>query len=141
MTLKQLSEHLMTPESTVRVYRDEFTDFLPAVGEGRRRRYDSGTVETLKVIIERKKAGVASANIRQELARTHTPQEKRRAATQEDRIAGIHQAIESQGGEIALLRAEVGGLRDEMQRLVLLLRAERHGRATMGMIQRESITK
>ncbi len=141
MTLKEISERLDAPESTVRLYRDEFEEFLPAIGEGRRRRYDTGTIETLKLITERKKAGAPSATIRQELARTHTPHERRRAVTQEDRVAGIQSTLAAQGGEIALLRAEVGELRAEMGRLIALLRAERQGWRTMEMLQREATAR
>lgn len=140
MTLKQIATALDTPESTVRLYRDEFAEFIPATGEGRRRRYDSSAVETLKRIVGHKKAGMASATIRQELARTHTPQEKRHVVTQQDQIVAIHASLESQGGEIALLRAEVGAIRQEMARLVALLSAERQGGRTMESIQREMLT-
>ena len=139
MTLKEIAVLLRAPESTIRLYRDEFEEFLPATGEGRRRRYESRTIETLKLITERKKAGVASASIRQELARTYTPHEKRRAVTQEERVAGIQNTLAAQGGEIALLRAEVGELRAEIGRLVALLRAERQGGRTMETLQREAV--
>ncbi|MBC8136105.1 MAG: MerR family transcriptional regulator [Fibrella sp.] len=141
MTLKEIAESLQAPESTVRLYRDEFAEFIPAIGEGRRRRYEIGAIETLKTIVERKKAGISGANIRQELARTCTPQEKRRAVTQEDRIAVILLALESQGSEIAMLRSEIGSLRNEIGRLVALLSVERQGGRTMESIQRERIMR
>jgi hypothetical protein len=44
--------------------------------------------------------------------------------------------LEAQGGEIALLRAELGGLREEMGRLIATLRLKRDAGPTMEEIQR-----
>lgn len=141
MNLKEIARVIAVPESTVRLYRDEFEEFLPAVGEGRRRRYDDGAVVTLRRIVEWKKSGMAGATIRQELARTSTPQEKRRVVTQEDRMTALLAALESQAGEIAALRAEVGSLRNEVGRLVGVLSADGRGGRTMESIQGDALEK
>ncbi len=137
MTLKDIAKELGAPESTLRLYRDEFAEFIPATGEGRRRRYDAPAAETLRVILVGKKAGASGATIRQGLARSSEPRERKRAVTQEDRDAQLLVVIEAQGGEIALLRAEVGALRSEIGRLVTTLAAQRSGGKTMETIQRE----
>lgn len=139
MTLKQIAQEIGTPESTLRLYRDEFDEFVPATGEGRRRRYEGGAAQTLKRIAEWKKAGASGATIRQELARTQTPLEIKRTQTQDERIAQVLIAVEGQGGEIALLRAEVGALRGEIGRLVAELSAERTGAKTMEAVQSERL--
>ena len=139
MTLKQIAEQIKVPESTVRLYRDEFAEFVPATGEGRRRRYEAVAAQILTKIVEWKKAGASSATIRQELARTQTPQEKRRAITQEEQTMQVLVSLEAQKGELALLRVEVGALRNEIGRLVALLSADRQAGKTMEAIQREQL--
>jgi DNA-binding transcriptional MerR regulator len=135
MTLKQIAEEIGLPESSVRLYRDEFEEFLVATGEGRRRRYGTDALETMQRIVALKKAGASGATIRQELLRTHTPQEVKRARTQEERLTDVIVLLSAQQSEIALLRAEVGALRGEIGRLVTLLEQERHAVPTMESVQ------
>ena len=136
MTIKEIAQSISLPESTIRLYRDEFADFLLANGEGRRRRYDQTALETMRQIVALKKAGASSTTIRQELGRTHTPQQRKQVQTQEERTAGIAMTLTAQQGEIALLRAEVGALRSEIGRLISLLGKERDGGPTMETIQK-----
>ena len=139
MTLKQIAQEIRIPESTLRLQRDAFAEFVPATGEGRRRRYDAIAARTLKQIAEWKKSGVSTATIRQELSRTQTPMETKRTETLEERMAQLLTILLTQGGEMALLRAEVGALRGELGRLVGLLSAERAGTQTMETVQREQL--
>lgn len=139
MTLKHIAQQIAVPESTLRLYRDEFAEFVPATGEGRRRRYDDEAARILRQIAEWKKAGASATTIRQELARTQTPTERKQTATQEERIAQVLMAIAGQTNEIALLRAEVGVLRSELGRLITLIAAEQGGAKAMEAVQRERL--
>ncbi|MBC8140996.1 MAG: MerR family transcriptional regulator [Armatimonadetes bacterium] len=139
MTLKQIAQQIAVPESTLRLYRDEFNEFVPATGEGRRRRYNDAAAQTLHKIVEWKKAGTGANAIRQELARTQTPMERKNSATQDERIAQVLTVLGGQGSEIAMLRAEVGVLRSEMGRLIALLSADQSGAKTMEAVQRERL--
>ena len=112
------------PESTVRVYRDEFEEFLPTTGEGRRRRYEAESAERLRRICEWKRQGHTSSEIRRELERAVTPQERTRRRTGENRLEELITFVRSQASEIALLRAEVGSLRQEMRSLITTLQRD-----------------
>jgi DNA-binding transcriptional MerR regulator len=52
MTMAEVAKELDIPESTARYYRDSFIDFIPSVGEGRKKRYRPETVEVLRFIAE-----------------------------------------------------------------------------------------
>lgn len=52
MTIAEVAKELNIPESTARYYRDSFIDYIPSVGEGRKKRYRSETVEVLRFIAE-----------------------------------------------------------------------------------------
>jgi DNA-binding transcriptional MerR regulator len=51
-TLRDLARELHLPESTVRFYRNSFAAFLPAVGDGRRRRYSPEALGLLRFVAE-----------------------------------------------------------------------------------------
>jgi len=50
MTLKDIAKQLDVPESSLRKYRELFSDFIPGVGTGRSRRYRAEAVDILKDI-------------------------------------------------------------------------------------------
>ncbi|MEK5066964.1 MerR family transcriptional regulator [Cytobacillus sp. FSL R5-0596] len=52
MTIAEIAKELDIPESTARYYRDSFIDYVPSVGEGRKKRYRPETVEVLRFIAE-----------------------------------------------------------------------------------------
>lgn len=52
MTIAEIAKELDIPESTARYYRDNFIDYVPSVGEGRKKRYRPETVEVLRFIAE-----------------------------------------------------------------------------------------
>ena len=74
MTMREIARECEIPESTLRVWRDEFEAFLPAVGEGKRRRYPEESLERLRQLVAWKKSGLPSDQIRAELARRSAPQ-------------------------------------------------------------------
>jgi DNA-binding transcriptional MerR regulator len=110
-SLRDIATSLTTPESTLRLYRDEFEEFVATSGQGRRRRYPEESVQILRRIVERKRGGWPSARIREELAREVTPQARSRRRTQEERLDEVIGLLTAQTEEIAMLRAEVAALR------------------------------
>jgi DNA-binding transcriptional MerR regulator len=117
-TLKSIAAELVVPESTVRIYRDEFEEFLPANGEGRRRRYDDAMSARLRQIVQWKRSGWTTPQIRDELRKEAAPQARVRRRTTEERLDEMTAMLRSHGSEITLLRAEMGALRAEIRRLV-----------------------
>ena len=65
-TLRGVAEELDLPESTVRYYRDAFSDFVPTVGTGRRRRYPAEAVAILRLVAD----GFAQNDTREQIAAT-----------------------------------------------------------------------
>jgi len=50
--MAHIAKQLNLAESTARFYRDRFENFIPSVGEGRKKRYKPETVEVLRFIAE-----------------------------------------------------------------------------------------
>ena len=51
LTIKEIARQLDLPESNIRYYRDRFEDFLPYVGEGRKRRYKPEALDVFRFIV------------------------------------------------------------------------------------------
>lgn len=49
-TISEIAEKIEIPESTVRFYRNKFKQWVPEVGEGRKKRYTEKSVEVLDFI-------------------------------------------------------------------------------------------
>ena len=111
MTMREIARQCELPESTLRVWRDEFEAFLPAVGEGKRRRYPESTQEQLMKLVAWKKSGMPSELIRRELAKRGSPKEKTLRRTTESQLEEVLVLMRAQASELAALRAEVGELR------------------------------
>ena len=132
-TLKLIASEVDVPESTVRIYRDEFEEFLPTSGEGRRRRYDDASAARLTQIVQWKRSGWTAPQIRDELRKEALPQARVRRRTTEERLDEIAAVLRVQGSEITLLRAEVGTLRMEIRKLVTAI--EQDAPPTMEQVQ------
>lgn len=52
LTIKEIAKRLDVPESNIRYYRDRFEDFLPSLGEGRKRRYKPEALEVFRFIVQ-----------------------------------------------------------------------------------------
>ena len=87
---------------------------MPAEGEGKRRRYSEATQEQLVTLVEWKKVGMPSEQIRSELVRRAAPQEKQRRRTTETQLEELLGLVRAQASELAALRAEVGELRRQL---------------------------
>ena len=111
MTMREIARQCELPESTLRVWRDEFEAFLPAIGEGKRRRYPETTQELLRQVVGWKKAGMPSEQIRSELSRRTTPKDRAQRRNTESQLDELLGLVRAQASELAALRAEVGELR------------------------------
>ena len=120
-TLKLIAAETEVPESTVRIYRDEFEEFLPANGEGRRRRYDDISAARLRQIVQWKRSGWTATQIRDELRKDTQPQARVRRRTAEERLDEMTALLRAQSSEVILLRAEVGALRSDLRKLVSVI--------------------
>ena len=125
MTMNEMAGLLEVPLSTVRLYRDEFEELVPASGEGRRRRYDEEALDILRRIVLWKRQGWTAGQIRDALARERQPQQKARRRNTDERLDEVTALIRAQAGEIAMLRVEMGGSRADLKRLVEAVRADR----------------
>lgn len=123
-----MARELRLPESTVRYYRDRYAPWVPAVGEGRGRRYPVEALEVLRVIADLSRAGTPAAAIEDALRARFPlnveaqPQQQQLAATQQQDAAAmralladvVREAVEDATGT---LMAEVIALREDVQRL------------------------
>ena len=50
VTLREIARDMNLPESTIRYYRDSFSQYIPTVGLGRRRRYPADALELFRII-------------------------------------------------------------------------------------------
>jgi DNA-binding transcriptional MerR regulator len=110
-SLREIAELLEMPESTLRLYRDEFEEFVSARGEGRRRRYDEAALQVLRDITGWKKAAWKSEAIRDALKKQKRPESQARRRTSEDRLDELMVLVRAQSEQIAQLRVEIGQLR------------------------------
>jgi len=76
LTIKEIARRLDVPESNIRYYRDRFDDFLPSVGEGRKRRYLPEALDVFRFIVERYKEDRSTDEVGQELMQ-HFPRQAR----------------------------------------------------------------
>lgn len=68
MTMAEVAKELDIPESTARYYRDSFIDYIPSVGEGRKKRYRPETKEVLRFIAEGFKGKLTAMEIKNGLS-------------------------------------------------------------------------
>ena len=67
LTIAQIAKQLDLPESTVRYYRDRFSEYIPTTGEGRGRRYKGEAVEVFRFIADKLRAGMPADILEVEL--------------------------------------------------------------------------
>lgn len=68
LTIKEIAKQLQVPESNIRYYRDRFDEYIPSVGEGRRRRYKKEAVDVFAAIVQGYKEEKNTEQIASELA-------------------------------------------------------------------------
>jgi DNA-binding transcriptional MerR regulator len=114
-TFKEISVEIGLPESTLRLYRDEFNDYIPAQGNGRRRRYGDDGVAVLRQIVTWKQEGWSALRIRDELARFRQPVARQRQRSVEERLDALALQLTALHQETLALRAEVAELRTQLR--------------------------
>ncbi|MGE4297327.1 MAG: hypothetical protein AB7E47_04790 [Desulfovibrionaceae bacterium] len=77
LTIAEIARHYSLPESTARFYCKRFMDYLPHVGEGKRKRYRSEVIDVFAVILaeikKRKNAGAVEAVLAERFPRNIEP--------------------------------------------------------------------
>lgn len=69
LTISDIAKRLGLPESTVRYYRDRFPEYVPSVGDGRRRRYRPEAVDVLRFIADGLRNDRTATDIAEALSR------------------------------------------------------------------------
>lgn len=67
--MTQIAKQLNLAESTARFYRDRFENYIPSVGEGRKKRYKPETIEVLRFIAEGFNRNLTAIDIEEGLSR------------------------------------------------------------------------
>ncbi|MDF2875865.1 MAG: hypothetical protein K0R22_2548 [Sporomusa sp.] len=67
LSIKDISQELGIPQSTLRYYRDLFLDYLPAMGEGKKKRFYPEAVEVFQAIAKCMHQNKSSDDIANEL--------------------------------------------------------------------------
>jgi DNA-binding transcriptional MerR regulator len=110
LTLKQVAEELGLPPSTLRYYRNAYSDYVAAVGAGRRRRYPPQAVAVLRHIAQSYAAGKSKTAILLSLDGTAT------ATFAAQRAGGEPRSME-EVSNLDLLAAIVDGEREQREAL------------------------
>ena len=117
--MAEIARRLDLPESTVRYYRDRFPEFVPAVGEGRARRYQPAALEVLRFIADAMRTGTPldaitaalrasfPVNVRNESQQQITTTQQQTAATIADALRTLAPALLETRDAIATLRNEL----------------------------------
>lgn len=127
LTMAQIAQQLSLPESTVRYYRDKFSEWIPMVGEGRHRRYRPEAVEILRAIADvLRNHGTPDAVI---AVLSHSyprtipatiPQQQTAAAQQQsdsglvEAFQALRVAVELQTQQLAVVQEELRQLRTQL---------------------------
>lgn len=142
LSIKDISQELGIPQSTLRYYRDLFLDYLPAMGEGKKKRFYPEAVEVFQTIAKCMHQNKNADDIANELDSRFTrfieiepePQESSATHSQADEngqsqaLATVHQfdgstimaVIASQNQalqQIAATISMVNGQQEELQHL------------------------
>jgi DNA-binding transcriptional MerR regulator len=146
LTIRDIAASLGAPESTIRHWRDQFDEFLPSVGQGKRKRYRKTAIEVLRFVQDRLNRNETATEIREALSREYprnidTVAEGNRntATTQPDRNA--------EGQELAtvfvdqLLGRVQGLLSEQNQRLASLEEENRQLRERLARIEEREQTR
>jgi len=140
--MAQIAKQLNLAESTARFYRDRFEDFIPSIGEGRKKRYKPETIEVLRFIAEGYNRNLTAMDIKDGLSRvvarniefeevtattTATAQQQSEIELKQytlqlqialEQIGTTMQIIANQKEEIAELRKHIGVMENRQQEYI-----------------------
>ena len=132
LTMAEIARQLNLPESTVRYYRNRFPEFIPAVGDGRARRYRPEALDVLRFIANAMRAQTPAEDVKAALQasfpvnvepqqQTATTQQQTAAVLREliadvvrATTADTEKALLEVAEETATLRSETQQLRNEL---------------------------
>jgi len=95
LTLKEIAQRLNIPPATVKYYRDQFSEYMPAVNIGRYPKYSIEALQLIEDIRRLFKEGYNSDQVKAELIKNH-------AINQEANLAATTTATTAQQEEKAL---------------------------------------
>ncbi len=81
LSIAELARKLKLPESTARYYCKRFADFIPSVGQGRRRRFRPETVEVLELVLEQMRRSRTALAVEEVLEQRFARNAQARAAS------------------------------------------------------------
>ncbi len=125
LTIKDIAATLGAPESTILHWRNQYDEFLPSVGEGKRKRYRKTAIEVLRSVQDRLNRNETATEIREALSREY-PRNIDTVAEENRNIATTQPDRNAEGQEIAaqfvdqLLGRVQGLLSEQNQRLAFL---------------------
>jgi len=126
LTIADIARQLGLAESTVRYYRNRFPEFIPAVGDGRARRYRPEALDVLRFIADAMRAQTPAEDVKAALQASfpvNVEPQQQTATTQQQTAAVLRELIAdvvratTADTEKALLEvvAETTALRDELR--------------------------
>jgi DNA-binding transcriptional MerR regulator len=120
LTMAEIARRLDLPESTVRYYRDRFSEFIPSVGDGRTRRYKPEALEVLRLIADAMRAGIPAENVTAALrdsfpVNADIEPQQQTATTQQQTAAAIADALRNLGPALIETKDAIAALRNELR--------------------------
>ncbi len=124
LTIAEIASRLDLPESTVRYYRDRFSEYVPVVGKGRQRRYPNEAVEIFHTIADGLRNGQTAIMVEETLGRLYP----RNVETSETELAQVGtvatqqmaqamvQVLYQQSEEIQAMRLSLENIKDDLDR-------------------------
>jgi DNA-binding transcriptional MerR regulator len=138
-TIRDLAKELGSPESTVRHWKNQFEEFVPSVGEGKRKRYRKTAIDVLRFVRDRLNRNESQDEIRRALSldfpkniditKEGIDQNRQIVTTQQDRNTAsdpalvnelkefVQGVLQRQDRRIEFLEAENRELRERLARL------------------------
>ena len=138
-TIKDLARKLDVGESTVRFWRDRFSEFIPSVTQGKRKLYREEALEALRFIQQETNRSKSAEQIRDELSRQQPidvePEKSQRSAAApqqwrseeggqeiapqvlEGMLERVRDILQEQNRRMESIEAENRELRDRLARL------------------------
>ena len=118
LTIADIARQLGLAESTVRYYRDRFAEYIPAVGEGRARRYRPEALDVLRFIADAMRARTPAEDVKAALQASfpvNAEPQQQTAATQQQTAAAIEAAERRHAEAMERLHEQQEAQMDELR--------------------------